>query len=170
MSAHFAVAREDKEGQAMTDDADVHDAGDAVLSVEDVEIYREQLGRDALRRPIWRLFASHEALRAERDALKEAIRSDGMLLDMAATAHWLVAEARADLSLAEQQRDAAMKGLREIEGGDEQAKRRCGVCGLDYHRYSTHDPEHKPNAVACVNTLKGAAASTIAEVEKMAER
>ena len=29
----------------------------------------------------------------------------------------------------------------------------CGICMQPYHRYSTSDPEHKWNGVACVNTL-----------------
>ena len=36
----------------------------------------------------------------------------------------------------------------------------CAMCGLAYHRYCDHDPEHKWSATACINSLR-------AEVERL---
>lgn len=30
----------------------------------------------------------------------------------------------------------------------------CGICGVEYHRYGSTDRNHRPDAVACVNTLR----------------
>jgi len=31
----------------------------------------------------------------------------------------------------------------------------CAACGQPYHRYSTADPEHEWNPIACINSLRG---------------
>jgi hypothetical protein len=49
----------------------------------------------------------------------------------------------------------------------------CGLCGEPYHRYCDHDPEHKWDGVACINSLLGhiavlerALAATIASKDR----
>ena len=53
----------------------------------------------------------------------------------------------------------------------------CAMCGLAYHRYCDHDPEHKWSATACINSLRaeverlrGVVAERDQEIERMALR
>lgn len=38
---------------------------------------------------------------------------------------------------------------------EERRRLRCAFCGLPYHRYCTHDPEHDHDPMGCVNALWG---------------